>query len=146
MKCLCMTLNVGVWCVVSAVKIKEETSYFYGVWWVLTSFCREIREEEKCTVTSCRKECALAHTSNLLMTHTLWLPKVPNVNPCHYYVRGTVKYTVCINLPQSLQNLKHNIQKEIGNISKLPPLSVTQHFRKEKACLKPGNRQFKAVL
>jgi len=92
------------------------------------------------------RESALAHTSNLLMTHTLWLPKAPDVNPCHYYVWGTTKYAVCINLAQSLQNRKHNIQKEIGNISKLAPLSVKQHFHKENDCLKAGNRQSKAVL
>jgi len=53
---------------------------------------------------------------------------------------------VYINLPQFLQNLKHNIQREIGNISKLAPFSVTEHFYKEKACLKAGSRQSKAVL
>jgi len=30
------------------------------------------------------QESALAHTSDLLMSHTLWLTKSPNVNPCHY--------------------------------------------------------------
>jgi len=57
-----------------------------------------------------------------------------------------VKWRVYVNLPQSLQNLKHNIQREIGNISKLAPLSVTQYLYKEKVCLKAGNQQPKAVL
>jgi hypothetical protein len=45
---------------------------------------------------------------------------------------------VYVDSPHSSQKLKHNIQREIGNISKLAQLSVTQHFHK-KACLKAGN-------
>lgn len=86
----------------------EEMSNFYSVWWVLTSFCKEIRDEEMYSYFM--QESAVAHTSNLLTTHTLWLPKAPIVYPCHYYVWGTVKYRVYIYLPQSSQNLKHNIQ------------------------------------
>jgi len=36
------------------------------------------------------QERASAHTSNLLMIHTLLFPKAPNVNPCHC-VWGTVE-------------------------------------------------------
>jgi len=35
---------------------------------------------------------------------------------------------------------ERNIQRENCNISKLAPLSVTQHFHKEKACLKAVNQ------
>ena len=79
----------------------EETNSFYSVWWVLTSFCRELREEEKCTVTSCRTVIwSTQQTSQSalddvrckeLMPCGLWLPKAPNVNPCHYNLWGTVK-------------------------------------------------------
>jgi len=41
---------------------------------------------------------------------------------------------------------ERNIRRENGNISKLTPLSLTQHFHKEKAYLKAVNQQSKAVL
>jgi hypothetical protein len=122
----------------------EETSYFYSVWWVLTSFSREIREEEKCTLTSRRKVLWPTHLTSRWLTHCGFLTLqmwIHAVIMCEE--QGNI---VCISLPQSLQNLKHNIQRAIGNNLKLAPLSVTQHFRKEKACLKSGNWQPKAVL
>ena len=72
---------------------------------------------------------ALAHTANfsetaveevyceLLMTDRLWSPKAPHLNPCNYYLWGTLKDRVYVKNPHSVQKLKCNTETEIACIS-----------------------------
>ena len=47
----------------------EETNSSCSFWWVLTSFCRELREGEKCTVTVCRTVLWLTQLTSWCLTH-----------------------------------------------------------------------------
>ena len=140
MKCHCVTLNVGVWCVVSAVKIKgamplEETSYFYSVWWVLTSFCREIREERKCTVTSCRKVLCPTLQTSWWLTHCDFLKLQMSISAI-IMCEGQRNMEFVLIYHSLLQNPKHNIQREIDNISKISSIVCHTTFSQVQWLLK----------
>ena len=65
----CWSLVCGDCSQYQGAMLLKETSYFYSVWWVLTSFGTEIREEEKCTFTSCWKVLWPTHRTSWWLTH-----------------------------------------------------------------------------
>jgi hypothetical protein len=127
--------KVGVWCAVSARKVIgpvffEETinSYRY-VELILLPFFQGLTEEEK-LYGYFMQDGTMAHTADFsvavleevfgerLITCGLWPPRSPDLNPCDYYLWGTLKDRVYVNNPHSLQELKENIQREIADVSR----------------------------
>jgi len=47
--------------------------------------------------------------SKQFISHKLWLPRSPDLNPGIYYLRRTLKYGVHMKSPHSLQELKITI-------------------------------------
>lgn len=75
---------------------------------------------------------ATAHTANVTMEilreifpgrlisrfgDLAWPPRSPDLTPSDFFLWGHLKERVYINKPKTLQQLKENIQEEIGNLS-----------------------------
>lgn len=156
--------KVGVWCAVSARKVIgpvffEETinSYRY-VELILLPFFQELTKEEK-LYGFFMQDSTMAHTADFsmavleevfgerLITCGLWPPRSPDLNPCDYYLWGTLKDRVYVNSPHSLQELKENIQREIADVSSAELRHVWRNiFRRCEACLEAGGQQFETLL
>ena len=59
-----------------------------------------------------------------------WPPRSPDLNPCDFYLWGYLKSKVYNPLPNSLDELKMNIEREIKNISKEELKRVFMNFEK----------------
>jgi hypothetical protein len=71
---------------------------------------------------------ATAHTANNSMvalhevfgerviSRGLWPPRSPDLNPCDFYLWGTLKEKVYVNNQHSLEELQENVRHEISAI------------------------------
>jgi len=59
-----------------------------------------------------------------------WPPRSPDLNPCDFYLWGYLKSKVYNPLPNSLEELKMNIEREIKIISKEELKRVFLNFEK----------------
>ena len=48
----------------------------------------------------------------------MWPPRSPDLNPCDFYSWGYIKYVVYNPIPETLDELKLNIEREIKKINK----------------------------
>jgi len=48
-----------------------------------------------------------------------WPPRLPDLNPCDFYLGGYLKSKVYSPLPKTLEDLKANIEREIKIIKNL---------------------------
>ena len=60
----------------------------------------------------------------------MWPPRLPDLNPCDFYLLGYLKSVGCNPLPKTLDDLKGNIVREIKKISKDVLNSVFLNFEK----------------
>ena len=54
----------------------------------------------------------------------LWPPRSPDLNDPDFFLWGYLKEKVCIEMPDTLQQLKRNIIHEINNISQETLMNV----------------------
>jgi hypothetical protein len=64
------------------------------------------------------------------ITKDKWPPRSPDLNPCDFFLWGHLKARVYNPLPQTLEDLKANIEREIKNISKDTLKSTFLNFKK----------------
>jgi hypothetical protein len=71
----------------------------------------------------------------------------PNLNPCDFYVWGTLKDKVYVNKPHSLQELKENIHQEIFVIQRQQLCHVSRNiFSRCKAGIEAEGQHVKTLL
>ena len=64
------------------------------------------------------------------MDKNRWPPRSPDLNPCDFYLWGYLKSKVFNPLPNSLDELKINIRREIEKITKDDLKRVFLNFEK----------------
>ena len=60
----------------------------------------------------------------------IWPPRSPDLNPCDYFLWGYLKSKVYNPIPQTIDQLKNNIKREIQKISKKTLENVFENFKK----------------
>lgn len=85
---------------------------------------------------------ATAHTANAVQNwlqskfgskflhKSMWPPRSPDLNPCDYYLWGYLKSVVYNPLPETIEDLKVNIENEIRNIPRETLKSIFWNLRK----------------
>ena len=64
------------------------------------------------------------------MDKNRWPPRSPDLNPCDFYLQGYLKARVYNPLPNNLDELKINIEREIKKINKETLKNVFLNFEK----------------
>ena len=64
------------------------------------------------------------------MDKSKWPPRSPDLNPCDFFLWGYLKQKVYSPMPQNLDDLKANIEREIKNISSDVLYSTFLNFEK----------------
>jgi hypothetical protein len=59
-----------------------------------------------------------------------WPPRSPDLAPCDFFLWGYLKSKVYINRPNTLEDLRNNIEAEIGRIPVDMLVRVHENFRK----------------
>jgi hypothetical protein len=87
-----------------------------------------------------QQDCVTPHTANWTMemhkqffddriiSKNLWPPWSPDVTPPDYFLWGYLKQVVYSNLPQTIEDLKENIEVAISNISQKTLKKVVQNM------------------
>ena len=60
----------------------------------------------------------------------MWPPRSPDLNPCDYFLWGYLKSKVYYPLPETIEDLQVNIEREIKNINKNILKNTFVNFRK----------------
>jgi hypothetical protein len=126
-------LKVGVWCAISArriiepVFVHETINSERYVRLILSPFFDQLTDEEK-SYGHFMQDNATVHTANNSMvaldevfgerviSRGLWPPRSHDLNPCDFYLWGTLKEKVYVKNPHSLEELQENIKHEISAI------------------------------
>jgi hypothetical protein len=157
-------LKVGVWCAISARRIigpvffHETINSERYVRLILSPFFDQLTDEEK-SYGHFMQDNATAHTANNSMvaldevfgerviSRGLWPPRSPDLNPCDFYLWGTLKEKVYVNNPHSLEELQENIRHEISTIPVQQIGRVSRNiFSRCEACLEAEGRHFETLL
>jgi hypothetical protein len=162
MKCLAWLrmLESGVWWVQSKSRGQAfGRNELFLQCLVSSDICREIKEEEKCTVTSCRKVLWPTHQTSWRLTHCgflklqMWIHAIIMIwyifVNCNWVDTRWQQYSMCEGQWNTEFVLTYHTLGKIWNIIFKRKLVIFQnqlHFLSHKACLKAGNRQSKAVL
>ena len=139
--------KVLVWCAMSSERIYgphffESTVNQYNYLNMLKNFFwpKVVREDYK--IYYFQQDGASPHTCNRVqnylkskfqdrfMDKNRWPPRSPDLNPCDFYLWGYLKARVYNPLPKTLDELKHNIDEEIKNITKDELKRVFFNFEK----------------
>jgi hypothetical protein len=82
-----------------------------------------------------------------LISRGLWPEKSPDLNPCDFYLRGTLKDKVYSNNPHTLAERKQSIRETISSIEVSELKLVSNNiFKRLEACLRAEGRHFKHLL
>jgi hypothetical protein len=158
-------LKIGVWCAISARKTIQPVSFtkqpIPNVMW--DRFCHPSSInwliKRNCTgiyAKQCTHNTHIANNSVValdeifgerIISWGMWPPRSPDLNPCDFYLWGTLKEKVYINNPHSLEELQANIRHEISAvpIQQLRRVSVNI-FSLWDACLEAEGLYFKILL
>jgi hypothetical protein len=80
-----------------------------------------------------------------VISRGLWPPHSPDLTPCDFYLWGSLKDRVYKTNTHTLEELGHNIHREISTISG-EELQRVNMFRRYTECIRSGGQHFQHLL